>query len=224
MKIESSYEKENQEKIERNRDDFFDNVRTSAEQLFNEYLKQNFHTKYNQYRNEEMLLEAEMYRKLNDKYKQPNSRKGSLIPDNQENYVYFNKILKRKVLRHLQNISTNTTDDDYYVTTMASSTSRTAINRSKRPKFDDKSLRERMKDRSKWYIELDRELFNMKLKEHLGIMYKDNEQMENKDQQSLVVQENVWNYPNALLYCATVITTIGEFVLIISRCLKSHSV
>lgn len=212
MKIESSYEKENQEKIERNRDDFFDNVRSSAEQLFNEYLQQNFHTKYNQYRNEEMLLEAEMYRELNDKYKQSNSREGSSISDNQENYVYSNKILRRKVLRHLQNMSTNATDDDYYVRT-TSSTSRTTINRTKRPKFDEKSLRERAKDRSKWYIELDRELFNMKLREHLGIMYKDNEQMENKDQQSLVVQENVWNYPNALLYCATVVTTIGKFIL-----------
>ena len=54
MKIESSYEKENQEKIERNRDDFFSNVKVSAENLFNEYMKENFHTKYNQYRNEEM--------------------------------------------------------------------------------------------------------------------------------------------------------------------------
>ncbi len=58
MKIESSYEKENQEKIERNRDDFFANVKVSAENLFNEYLKENFHSKYNQYRNEEMQFKG----------------------------------------------------------------------------------------------------------------------------------------------------------------------
>ena len=56
MKVESSYEKENQEKIEKNREDFYANVKMSAELMFNDYLKANFHTKYNQYRIDEMKL------------------------------------------------------------------------------------------------------------------------------------------------------------------------
>ena len=56
MKIESDYERENQVKIEKNRDEFFNNVRISAEAMFNEYLRHNFHSKYNQFRNEEMQL------------------------------------------------------------------------------------------------------------------------------------------------------------------------
>ncbi len=56
MKIESNYERENQVKIEKNREEFFNNVRISAEVMFNEYLRHNFHSKYNQFRNEEMQL------------------------------------------------------------------------------------------------------------------------------------------------------------------------
>lgn len=59
MKIESEYEKQTQNKIEKNREDFFENVKLSAENLFNDYLKSNFHTKYNKYRNEEMMLKDE---------------------------------------------------------------------------------------------------------------------------------------------------------------------
>ena len=54
MKIESSYEKITQEKIETNREEFYKDVRVAAEHIVNEYLRLNFHHKYNQYRNEEM--------------------------------------------------------------------------------------------------------------------------------------------------------------------------
>lgn len=39
MKIESEYEKENQNKIERNREEFFESVKITAEHMFNDYLK-----------------------------------------------------------------------------------------------------------------------------------------------------------------------------------------
>ena len=56
MQIESSYEKEFQMKADQNREDFYESVKISAEAIFNEYLKKNFHTKYTQYRTEEMMV------------------------------------------------------------------------------------------------------------------------------------------------------------------------
>jgi len=56
MKTEGSYMKENQEKIEKNREDFYANVKHSAEIMFNAYLKANFHRKYNLYRIDEMKM------------------------------------------------------------------------------------------------------------------------------------------------------------------------
>lgn len=126
MKIESGYEKENQNKIEKNREDFFKNVKTSAENLFNDYLKANFHMKYNQFRNEEMRIK------------------------------------------------------------------------------DDEIIK-----KSSWFIELDKDTFNKELKEHLTYLLMENEKIEDKDKPTMLVREDVWNYPNALLYSATVITTIG---------------
>jgi hypothetical protein len=126
MKIESEYELENQIKIEKNREEFFNNVRSSAEDMFNEFLKNNFHTKYNQFRNEEMRL-----------------RDHELI---------------------------------------------------KKPS---------------WRIELEREEFNKLLKNHLTVLLMENEKIEDKEKPTMLVREDVWNYPNALLYSTTVITTIG---------------
>ena len=79
--------------------------------------------------------------------------------------------------------------------------------KTKRVKYDRKSFAERQK--TSWYVELDRDQFTRQIKSHLGIMYIENEAMEDKDQQGLMVRENVWDLPNALLYSATVITTIG---------------
>ena len=215
MQIESSYEKENQEKIEHNRDQFFDNVRSTAEKLFNEYLRENFHIKYNQYRNEEMLLQTEMYREMFQDEEEISS-----LPK----FVYSNELLRHRSLRDVSNFSqildSNNTvysdDDNNFIEATTSTTVATMATttpsgiRTKALKYDQRSLRERMKERSSWYIELDKELFSRKIKEHLGILYQENEQMENKDQQSLMASENVWNYPNALLFCATVVTTIGK--------------
>jgi hypothetical protein len=126
MKIESQYELENQIKIEKNREEFFNHVRESTEEMFNEFMKHNFHTKYNQYRNEEMRLRD------------------------------------RELIK-----------------------------------------------KSTWYVELEREQFNKMLMNHLTVLLMENEKIEDKDKPSLLVREDVWNYPNALLYSTTVITTIG---------------
>ncbi len=52
-------------------------------------------------------------------------------------------------------------------------------------------------------------MFGKKVKDHLSILFLENEMMEDKDQQTQIIREDLWNYPNALLYSATVITTIG---------------
>jgi hypothetical protein len=127
MKIESEYEKENQDKIERNREEFFTNVKLSAETMFNEYLRHNFHKKYNEYRNEEMRMKDGV---------------------------------------------------------------------------------EEIK-KSSWFIELDKEIFSKELNDHLRTLLMENEKIEDKEKTAMLVREDVWNYPNALLYSATVITTIG---------------
>jgi hypothetical protein len=83
----------------------------------------------------------------------------------------------------------------------------TKISRSKIPKYDRRSFKEL--EKPAWYIELDKEQFTRQIKNHLGILFVENEQMEDKDQQTIMVREEVWNYPNSLLFSATVITTIG---------------
>ncbi len=80
------------------------------------------------------------------------------------------------------------------------------ISRSKMPRYDRRSFKER--EKPSWYIELDKEQFTRQIKNHLGILFVENEQMQDKDQ-TLMVREEVWNYPNSLLFSATVITTIG---------------
>jgi hypothetical protein len=131
MEIESGYEKENHEKIEKNREDFYKNVKITAESLFNDYLKENFHKKYNEYRNEEMRIKENIHNK---------------------------EIIKR----------------------------------------------------SAWFIELDKEKFTHKLTEHLAHLLMENKKIEDKDKSNMLDREEIWNFPNAILYSVTVITTIGK--------------
>ena len=94
MKIESSYEKENQDKIEKNREEFFENVRISAETLFNDYLKKNFHTKYSQYRNEEMIIKDDeiIQETINDiKKKLINSSNTNQYSNYTQNNIKFDR-------------------------------------------------------------------------------------------------------------------------------------
>ena len=130
MEIESGYEKENHEKIEKNREDFYKNVKNMAELLFNDYLKENFHKKYNEFRNEEMQLR-----------------------ENNQN---------QEIIKH-----------------------------------------------SAWFIELDKEKFTSKINEHLAHLLLENKKIEDKDKSNMLDREEIWNYPNAILYSVTVITTIG---------------
>jgi len=137
MEIESGYEKENHEKIEKNREDFYKNVKNTAESLFNDYLKENFHKKYNEYRNEEMRLK-----------------------ENNHN---------REIIK-----------------------------------------------KSAWFIELDKEKFTTKLTEHLAHLLMENKKIEDKDKSNMLDREEIWNYPNAILYSVTVITTIGKIKTFLS--------
>jgi hypothetical protein len=191
MKIEGSNEKHNQEKIERNREEFFENVKHSAEDLFNNYLKENFHMKYSQYRNEEMRLKEEEI--LRQSFQQHTSNDGTSKP-----------------------ISVLKIDNDQFAipgmsTTINENNNNDQIDLSKIVKFDRKSAAEREKE--PWYIELDKDNFNKKIKQHLRNLLIENDKIEDKDKSAMLVTEDVWNYPNALLYCATVITTIGKFDL-----------
>lgn len=167
MKIESSYEKENQEKIEKNREDFYANVKLSAEVLFNEYLKKNFHTKYNQYRIEEMRHKDD-----------------ELFHDALES---FN--------RNILNTTTHLPDD--------SDTNNNVIN------FNSKKINMNSYHKTSWNIELDKEIFFKQVKDHLSHLLSENDNLEDKGDQSIQVADDLWNFSNALLYAATVITTIG---------------
>ncbi len=92
MRIESSYEKENQEKIEKNREDFYANVKLSAEIMFNDYLKANFHTKYNQYRIDEMKFkDEEIY------HESLNSFKKNILNSTNSLFSEKPKVLKRSI-------------------------------------------------------------------------------------------------------------------------------
>ena len=59
-------------------------------------------------------------------------------------------------------------------------------------------------------IKLDKEKFTMKLTEHLAHLLMENKKIEDKDKSNMLDREEIWNYPNAILYSVTVITTIGK--------------
>lgn len=74
-------------------------------------------------------------------------------------------------------------------------------------RYDRKSMSQRPKP--SWFIELDRDLFYKQIKDHLKKLSNENDKIEDKDKPTMLRDADVWNYPNALLYSATVITTIG---------------
>ena len=143
-------------------EDFYANIKISAEILFNEYLKKNFHTKYNQYRIEEMKVkDDEIYH---------------------ESLINF----KKNVLN-----STNTISDNSH------------SNKKTNSFHTDSYLA------SSWTIQLDKEIFFKMVKEHLSHLLSENDNLEDKGDQSIQVVDDLWNFSNALLFAATVITTIG---------------
>jgi hypothetical protein len=266
MKIESEYEKENQNKIEKNREDFFENVKISAEQIFNDYLKENFHIKYSKYRNEEILLREEEQARnsiLNAAQIFDNSRDHNFSQYEQKYYEKLKKKKKRQVTDdnyqdYVDNQSTTNKNDNNYEeyssrhsseftystttptiplvsTTITSSLTKTVNvdstttgsvsslsakeNSEEIVRFDRKSFNQRK--RPSWHIELDREQFYKEIKQHLRILLIENDKIEDKEKQALTIREEVWNYPNALLYSATVITTIGKLTYKINKILHS---
>lgn len=189
MKIESEYEKENQNKIERNREEFFESVKITAEMMFNEYLKSNFHMKYNKYRNEEIILRED----------EESLRKS-------QQYGYISSSLRPSVL----STTTTTTANPSFLGAREYYPGRNRVRRAasgESIRYDRKSMSQRSKP--SWYIELDRDLFYRNIKDHLKKLSNENDKIEDKDKPTMLRDADVWNYPNALLYSATVITTIG---------------
>lgn len=172
MKIESDYERENQNKIEKNREEFFESVKMSAENLFNSFLAENFHTQYSIYRKEEILK--------NNK---------ELPPD-----FYYGPIQKPLIKNKTNSGYTQTFFAGYY-------TGKDTV------RYDKKSYESKKKP--SWFIELEREHFFNEIKLHLRNLLIENDKIEDKEKSNMLGREDIWNYPNALLYSATVITTIG---------------
>lgn len=216
MKIESEYEKENQNKIEKNREDFFENVKLSAEAIFNDYLKTNFHTTYNQYRNEEMLqrddeairiaLRGLNYQQQQDK--QPKNILPLLVNSSKLNEIDETKSGDRGMdYDNDEDPDGRTVDSDDVITESFLTTSSKAI-----VKFDKKS--NGLKQKPTWYIELNKEQFYRDIKLHLTNLFIENDKIEDKDKPAaMLIKEDIWSYPNALLYSATVITTIGKILI-----------
>lgn len=162
MKIEKDFEKQNQEKIQMNREEFFHDVRISAEYIVNEYLKTNFHLKYNQYRNEEL----------------------------------YGKI------RVTEAAEENVFENDYENDDNSTTTKRIMLIKDKL-KYPENDL-----SRASWAIKIDENKFRKEIDHLLKIFLNENDKLDDKDS-SPNAQQEVWTYSSALLYSATVITTIG---------------
>jgi hypothetical protein len=225
MKIESAYEKENQSKIEKNRDDFFENVKISAEHMFNEYLKENFHMKYSKYRNEEILLREKelvqnsIYAQQNLSYhmsqRQQDPVEDTFDKESSVNY-FFNYNNNNNVQRSHRNRDTEIINKEEHgpgeqaMLEQHGNTEVSQVDNSNVVKLDKKANEARPKPT--WYVELDKETFYREIKNHLRNLLIENDKIEDKEKQAALVREDVWTYPNALLYSTTVITTIGIFL------------
>jgi hypothetical protein len=233
MKIESAYEKENQSKIEKNRDDFFENVKISAEYMFNEYLKENFHMKYNKYRNEEILLrenqlvENSIFAQQNLSYlnvptqhnlNNNNNNEDSFDKESSVNY-FFNYNDNNKNSKNVQRSHRNRdTDPTHKIPHQENPLDEQALGSAEAdPSVQDNSHIVKLDKKASeavpkpnWYIELDKETFYREIKTHLRNLLIENDKIEDKEKQAALVREDVWTYPNALLYSTTVITTIGN--------------
>ena len=193
MKIESSYEKITQEKIETNREEFYKDVRVAAEHIVNEYLRLNFHHKYNQYRNEEM--------------------NGNLFMGEEvSNNIIENSAVVKKVLgisEEIDDIKSTTTTTAIIQT---NSTIQTMDNSTKRFKYIKEKIILRENKKDSWHVPIDHEAFRSELSHHLKVFLNENDKIEDKDKATTLLREEVWTYSSSLLYSATVITTIGKLV------------
>lgn len=162
MKTESSYQKENQQKIDKNREDFYANLKHSAELMLNENLRKHFHIKYNQFRIEEI--------------------------NRKEDMVFHNAL--DKLNKEVLNGSFQEIDHS-------------VIN------YQTKKINFNNYHKNSWNIELDKEIFYKAVQDHLSHLLSENNGLEDKADQSVQLTDDLWNFSNALLYTATVVTTIG---------------
>jgi hypothetical protein len=205
MKIESSYEKLTQEKIEINREEFYRDVRVAAEHIVNDYLRLNFHYKYNQYRNEEMNGNLFM---------------GEEVSNNIIENSPVNSILAKKILSTLNDETTTTSNNNDNTTPILdnnnSSTTITTNNSSKKYKYIKEKVNfqdvngQKNKKKNSWHVIIDEDSFKKEIAHYLKVFLNENDKIEDKDKTTLL-REEVWTYSSSLLYSATVITTIGKF-------------
>lgn len=205
MKIESSYEKHQQEKNEINREVFYRDVRNAAEHIVNEYLSVNFHYKYNQYRNEEMngnlFLGTEISNNIIEK--SPNSMLIKALMNNAENNLDINS--------NNETNSTTITNSSVITTSTISSTSKKYKYIKEKILLNEYSNNpNNLKNKKNtWHIKIDEDQFRKEISHYLKVFLNENEKIEDKDKTALL-REEVWTYSSALLYSATVITTIGK--------------
>jgi hypothetical protein len=194
MKIESSYERITQEKIETNREEFYKDVRVAAEHLVNEYLRLNFHYKYNQYRNEEM--------------------NGNLFMGEE---VSNNIIENSAIVKQVLGISDEIDDTKSTTTAKIENNSSTQMmdNSTKKFKYIKEKIIFKGNKKDSWHVPIDHEAFRKELSYHLKVFLNENDKIEDKDKATTLLREEVWTYSSSLLYSATVITTIGKNFLTI---------
>ena len=201
MKIESSYEKVTQEKVEINREEFYHDVRVAAEHIVNEYLLLHFHDKYNQYRNEEMNGNLFMGEEVSK----------DMIEKSTANIVLTKKLKPDAASDDNETINAlmeESTSDSTNI--IISSTPPLSANGTKRHKYiKEKLIFEEHKKKS-WHVTIDEDAFRTEIAHHLRVFLNENDKIEDKDKSSTLLREEVWTYSSSLLYSATVITTIGK--------------
>ena len=192
MKIESSYEKITQGKVESNREDFYKDVRIAAEHIVNEYLRLNFHYKYNLYRNEETNGDLFMGEEVsNDIIKNSAFAKQVLGIGNESNEMTISKSKSTENNSTMMPIKThNSTKINKYI----------------------KENSNLSNEKDSWHVKIDHEAFRKKIEYHLKIFLNEVDKIEDKDKATNLLREEVWTYSSSLLYSATVITTIGNFL------------
>ena len=148
--------------------------------------------KYNKYRNEEIILKED-----------EESLRNSIL--------YGYATIRSPPPQNLTSSTTSTSTTTMSTSTQMPPRSLYARVRNRRSgesiRYDRKSMSQQV--RPSWYIELDRDRFYRLVKDHLKKLSNENDKIEDKDKPTMLRDADVWNYPNALLYSATVITTIG---------------
>ena len=194
MKIESNYEKHTQKQIQNNREEFYRDVRLAAEHIVNEYLRLNFHYKYNQYRNEELNGHL-----VNVNMNTNNNNKNDHDKDNDNETMFIERTVS--IFNFYNNNNNNENSNN-------NGTKKAPKNIKEKLLFDQHNNVEQQQQKNSWFVKIDEEVFRNEISHHLKVFLNENDKIEDKDKTALL-REEVWTYSSALLYSATVITTIG---------------